>query len=476
MWREQSRALLLLLAVAAIGCVEKKGPVLGPPASLPLPDGVAPIPSAAQVAWQTRELAAFLHFGMNTFTNKEQGDGTESPTLFNPTAFDARQWVTTLRNAGIREALLTAKHHDGFCLWPTKCTMYSVAASPFQGGKGDVVRDFVEAAHEGNVRVTFGLSALDRHDPNYGTPAYLSSVFECQLAELLKNYGAVDEIWVWGLAPGEPAFDWAAIRDFVHQIQPQTLLEFANANPIVPSEVRSIGQSSPSTPPAPSDQTSVQSPGGAGTAAEYIPAEAVYSIRPGWFWHATEDSQVKTLDQLLGFYFDSVGRNSLLRLNVPPDNRGLLADPDVAVLTQFHSAISALYRTNVATGQGATADSVFEDLPPYAAASAVDGKLETFWAAAAGQTSARLEIDLGGPRSFDLISLQEPIALGERTTQYHVDAQTNGVWKTIATGTAIGERKLFRMAAVTADRVALVITDARGAPAISELGLYDSTP
>jgi len=475
MWRERSRALLLPAAAVAIGCIDT-GPVLGPPENVPLPDAVSPVPSQAQVAWQSNELAAFLHFGMNTFTNKEQGDGTESPALFNPTAFNARQWVTTLRNAGIREALLTAKHHDGFCLWPTTCTTYSVAASPFRSGKGDVVRDFVDAAHEGNVRVTFGLSALDRHDPSYGTPAYLSSVFECQLAELLNNYGAVDEIWVWGLAPGEPAFDWVAIRDFVHRIQPQTLLEFANANPIVPSELRSIGQSSPSTPPPPSDQTSVQSPGGAGTAAEYIPAEAVYSIRPGWFWHAAEDSQVKTLDQLLGFYFDSVGRNSLLRLNVPPDNRGLLADPDVAVLNQFRSALDALYRTNVATGQGATADSVFQDLPPYAAASAVDGKPETFWAAGAGRTSARLEIDLGGPRSFDIISLQEPIALGERATQYHVEAQTNGVWKTIATGTTIGERKLFRMSAVTADRVALVITGARGAPAISELGFYDSTP
>ena len=473
MWRERSRALLLPAAAVAIGCIDT-GPVLGPPENVPLPDAVSPVPSQAQVAWQSNELAAFLHFGMNTFTNKEQGDGTESPALFNPTAFNARQWVTTLRNAGIREALLTAKHHDGFCLWPTTCTTHSVAASPFRDGKGDVVQEFVNAAHEGNIRVALGLSALDRHEPTYGTPAY-QKVFECQLKELLGNYGAVDEIWLWTLAPGEPAFDWVAARDLVHRIQPGTLVEISNSVPMVPSELRSIAQSSPSTPPAPSDQTSVQTPAGA-AAPQYIPAEAVYSIRPGWFWHASEDSQVKTVDQLVGYYFDGVGRNSLLRLNVPPDNRGLLADPDVAVLNQFRSALDALYRTNVATGQGATADSVFQDLPPYAAASAVDGKPETFWAAGAGRTSARLEIDLGGPRSFDIISLQEPIALGERATQYHVEAQTNGVWKTIATGTTIGERKLFRMSAVTADRVALVITGARGAPAISELGFYDSTP
>lgn len=470
---KQSSRLLLPVVVAVIGCFEKTGPVLGPPSTLPVPDAVAPVPSPAQVAWQTQEMAAFLHFGMNTFTNKEQGDGSESPTLFNPTAFDARQWITALRNGGFRQALLTAKHHDGFCLWPTKCTTYSVAASPFQGGQGDVVRQFVDAAHEGDVRVAFALSPLDRHDPSYGTPAYLQ-VFECQLTELLTNYGAVDEIWLWQ-APGAPTFDWAAIRDFVRGLQPQTLVEFSNAAPMPTSDVRSIGLSSPVTAPPPTDQSSVQSfGGGAGTAA-YIPAEAVYSIRPSWFWHAAEDGQVKTVDQLVDIYFDSVGRNSLLRLNVPPDARGLLADVDVAALNQLGPAIAALYRTNVAAGQAASADSVFEDLPPYRAASAVDGRRETFWAAEAGQTTARLEIDLGGSRSFDLISIQEPIALGERTTQHHVDARANDVWMTIATGTAIGQRKLHRMSPVTADRVALVITEARGAPAISELGVYDTT-
>jgi alpha-L-fucosidase len=470
MRRKQSSRLLLLVALAAVGCFEKTGPVLSPPSTLPLPDAVSPVPSSAQVAWQTQEMAAFLHFGMNTFTNKEQGDGTESPTLFNPTAFDARQWITAVRNGGFREALLTAKHHDGFCLWPTKCTTYSVAASPFQGGKGDVVRQFVDAAHEGNVRVGLALSPLDRHDPSYGTPAYLA-VFECQLTELLTNYGAVDEIWLWQ-APGAPTFDWALIRDFVRGLQPQTLVEFSNADPMPTSDVRSIGLSSPVNPNPPADQSSVQSPGGT---TVYIPAEAVYSIRPTWFWHAAEDGQVKTVDQLVGIYLDSVGRNSVWRVNVPPDTRGLLPDPDVAALNQLGPSIAALYRTNVAAGQAATADSVFEGLAPYAAASAVDGRPETFWAAAAGQTSARLEIDLGGARSFDLISLQEPIALGERTTQHHVDARVNGVWMTIATGTAIGERKLHRLTAVTADRVALVITEARGAPAITELGVYDTT-
>jgi alpha-L-fucosidase len=239
------------------------------------------------------------------------------------------------------------------------------------------------------------------------------------------------------------------------------------------SELRSIGLSSPSTPPPPTDQSSVQSPGGT---PAYIPAEAVYAVRPGWFRHASNDDQVKTVDQLVDFYFDSVGRNSLLRLNVPPDTRGLLPDPDVAVLNQLGPALDAIYRTNVAAGQMATADSVFQDLALYAAASAVDGKVDTFWAAGVGQITGRLEVDLGGLRSFDLISIQEPIALGERATEHHVEARANGIWRTIATGTAIGERKLHRLGPVTADRVALVITGARGAPAISEFGIFDTAP
>lgn len=469
----RSSGLLLPVAVAAIGCFETTGPVLGPPSGLPVPDLVTPAPSSAQVDWQRQELAAFLHFGMNTFTGKEMGDGTESPTLFAPTAFDARQWITALKSAGFREAMLTAKHHDGFCLWPTTCTDHSVARSPFQAGKGDVVREFVDAAHEGNVRVGLALSPLDRHDPSYGTPKYVPDVFECQLGELLKNYGPVDEIWLWQ-APGVPTFDRVAIRDFIHARQPNTLVELANAAPSSANELRSIGLAGPANQPTPADQSNIVPPtGGAGTPL-YIPAEGVYTIRTGWFWHAAEDSQVKTVDQLLELYFETVGRNSLLRLNVPPDTRGLLADPDVAVLKQLRPAIEALYRTNVAAGRQATADSTFEGRPEYAASAAVDGNLETFWAAAADQTTARLVVDLEGPRSFDLISLQEPIELGERASELHVEAQVNGAWTTIATGTTIGERKLFRVGSVTADHVALVITSARGAPAIAELGLYDS--
>lgn len=467
--------LVLSLLLAGPGCYEKEGPVLGEPWSPPLPESVAPVPSPAQLAWQTQELGAMFHFGINTFADVEHGDGRASPTLFNPTMLDAQQWISAIRNAGLRHAVLTVKHHDGFCLWRTACATYSVANSPFQGGQGDVVRQFVDAAHEGNVRVGLALSPFDANDPTYGTPAY-ESVFQCELTELLSQYGPIDQMWFW-TDPVAPPFDRAAMTDFVHRLQPQTLVLWngPSARPLSRADdVRSADYAGLVSAPTPMDESSIQEPADSNGSASWIPVEAVYSTRPNWFWHAADDARVKNVEELLDLYFDTVGRNTLLRLNVPPDTRGLLADEDVTLLNQLGPAIQALYRTNVAAGRVATADSVFNDLPTYSAASAFDGRGDTFWAATAGATSARLEVDLGGARSFDIISIQEPIALGERTTQHHLEARMNGEWTTVATGTSIGERRLYRLTPLTADAAALVITAARAAPAISELGLYST--
>jgi len=479
--RDMSKVILLCLqqqwlplpaALAAWGCVEQTGPVLSDSAAIPAPNPISPLPSADQLAWQAQELSAFLHFGMDTFTDKELGDGADSPTLFNPSAFDAGQWMTTLRGAGFRQAMLTAKHHDGFCLWPSKCTPYSVAASPWQGGQGDVVRQFVDAAHEANMRVGLALSPPDHHEPTYGTPAY-QAVFECQLTELLTNYGALDELWLWGSPLTTPPFDWEAVEQLVHKLQPHVLLD-VGAVAEAGADLRSIGGAGLGLG-APVDETSVQPvPGGSSASSEWYPAEAVYSIRPGWFWHAAEDTQLKTSSQLVDLYYDSVGRNSVLVLNVPPNAQGLIAEPDVAAIDQFGVAIRSIYQSNLAAARPALADSVFKNEAGRAASMAVDGKLDTFWAAGEGTISARLELDLGEPRAFDLVSIQEPIALGERITQHHLEAKSNGVWTTIASGTTVGERKLHRVGPVTASGIALVITHARGVPAIAELGVYQS--
>ena len=466
------KSIYLCSALAASGCVEQTGPVLSDTPSVPTPDPVLPLPSPEQLAWQTQELSAFFHFGINTFSGKEQGDGTDSPALFNPSALDATQWMATLRGAGFRQAMLSVKHHDGFCLWPSQCCEYSVAASPWQGGEGDVVRELVDAAHRANIRVGLAISPLDRHEPTYGTPAY-DAIFECQLSELLSNYGAIDELWLWSdnLQPGE--FDWNAIHALVHRLQPHTLLDIGNSAASAGADIRSVGDALPPEPPA--DQTSVQpSPDAASQPLVWYPAEALYSIRPSWFWHAAEDAGQKTLSQLLDIYYDSVGRNSILVLNVPPNAQGLLADGDVTALDQYGAAIRAIYESNFAAARPALADSVFKDAEGHAAALAVDGKLDTFWAAGEGTTSGRLELDLGSERTFNVVSIQEPIALGERITQHRIEAKLNGSWTTIATGTAIGQRKLHRVGDVTASGIALVISEARGAPAVTELGVYAS--
>jgi len=457
-------------ALLALGCVEQAGPVLS---GVPTPDPVGPLPSAEQLTWQAQELSAFFHFGINTFSDKEQGNGTDSPTIFNPTNLNPSQWMSTLQDAGFRQAMLTAKHHDGFCLWQTKCTTYSVANSPWQGGQGDVVHQFVDAAHQANIRVGLALSPFDRHEPSAGTPTY-QVVFECQLTELLKNYGAIDEIWLWSSPPPAPPFDWQAAANLVHKLQPHALLNIGNSVATTGADIRSVGSALPTNTAA--DQTSVKMvANGANPAAPvWYPAESVHSMRPNWFWHATDDTQLKTPTQLLDLYYNSVGRNSVLLLGLQPNTQGVLPTPDVTAMAQYGASISAIYRTNVVAARPGTADSVFRDAPGRGAAMAVDGKLNTFWAAGEGKTSARIEFDLGGPTSFNVVSIQEPIALGERTTAHHVEAKSNGTWTTIATGTAIGQRKLHRVGAVTASNIALVITAARGVPAIAEFSVYQS--
>jgi alpha-L-fucosidase len=463
----------LATALAGSACVEKEGPVLSDTLGIPSPDPVAPVPSREQLAWQTQELSAFLHFGINTFSGKELGDGTDPPTIFNPTALDAGQWMATLRSAGFRQAMLTAKHADGFCLWPTKCTKYSVAASPWLSGRGDVVGQFIDAAHQANMRIGLALSPLDRNALSYGTAAY-NTVFDCQLSELLTNYGAIDEIWLWGdVLPA--ALDWNAIHNLVHRLQPHALLDVGNVAAFAQADVRSVGAALAGNPTA-TDQTSVMPiPGSTSQMLEWYPAEAVHSIRPNWFWHATDDTLLKPLPELISLYYDSVGRNSVLLLNVPPNTQGLLATPDVAEMNQFGLAIRAIYQSNLVEGRPGVADSVFRSSPDRAASMAVDGKIDTYWAAGEGKTTGRIEFDLGSPRTFNLVSIQEPIALGERATQHHLEAKLNGVWTTIASGTTIGERKLHHeFGAVTASGIALVITQARALPAIAELGVYEA--
>jgi len=436
-----------------------------PPPSPP-PAAVAPVPTADQIAWHRLGLTAFFHFGMNTFTNDEVGDGNASPDTFNPSGLDTKQWVDALVGAGFKQGTLVAKHHDGFCLWQTKCSQYGVAESSWKGGKGHVVKEFTDAAHAAKFRVGLYLSPLDNHAADSSSSPDYGAKFRCWVDELLTNYGRVDEIWFDG--NGAPSSVNAALYAHIKQLQPHVVIFTGPEIAAAGADLRWVGNEGGY---APQGESSVQQLGGK---TIWYPSESDTSIRPGWFYHPDQDGSVKSLAQLTKVFFETVGRNSVLILNVPPDKVGVLPAPDVARLGQLGASLRNLFTTNVAAGKSATAESSHHDRD-YGPQKALDGNLDTFWAAAAGQTSGRLEVDLGGAFTVRIVDLAEPIALGERSRKYHVEIQKPGetTWTTVGTGTAIGQRNLLRLEpAQMAEKVAVVIEEARGAPALAELGVY----
>ncbi|MBN1343400.1 MAG: alpha-L-fucosidase [Phycisphaerae bacterium] len=432
---------------------------------------VAVRPSPQQIAWQELEFIGFVHFTINTFTDREWGDGKEDETLFNPTALDARQWVRVFKEAGMKLLILTAKHHDGFCLWPSKYTEHSVKRSPWRGGKGDVVREVADACREGGIKFGFYLSPWDRNQPSYGDSPVYNEYFKNQLRELLTSYGEVTEVWFDGACGEGPngkkqVYDWAGYYGVVREIQPKALIAICGP------DIRWVGNESGvarETEWSVQKGSPTQHPG-----KKYVwwPAECDVSIRPGWFYHAKQDKQVKTLEQLLDIYYKSVGRNSVLLLNVPPDRRGLIHENDAARLKELRRALDETFKVNLLTGKRATASSADGGDGAHAAGKAVDGDGRTYWTADEGAHEGWIEVDLGGAVTFNRSMIQEQIALGQRVEGYVVEAWEGGQWKEIAKGTTVGYKKLDRFGDVTASRVRFRIIRCRANPTIRELGLF----
>lgn len=479
-------ALGLLPAMLAVGWIGARqgGPsTASPPAGSPgqdvPPPPVLPIPTARQLAWQAREMALFLHFGVNTFSDREWGDGSEAPALFDPGELDARQWARVARQTGFRLLILTAKHHDGFALWPSAVTEHSVASSTWRNGRGDVLRDLGEAARAEGLEIGVYLSPWDRHEPTYGDEGRYNAFYLAQLRELLTGYGSIAEVWFDG-AKGEDAkdmeYDFAAYRALVRQLQPAAVM-FSDEGPDVRwigNEHGFAGETNWSMldrsrvtigKPGQEDYLNAGDPAG----PDWVPGECDVSIRRGWFWHPSEEP--KSLDQLLEIYFRSVGRNCVLLLNVPPDRRGRLADADVARLGELRAAVEAIFARDLAAGATARASGVWLDAARFGPGQAIDTSRGTYWAAAAAD-SAWLELDLGEPRTFDVARLEEPIAQGQRIASYRLEVLDGGGWRPIARGTTVGYRKLDRFDPVTARRVRLVIERARGVPLVSSVGLH----
>jgi alpha-L-fucosidase len=422
-----------------------------------------PVPTPQQLAWQRHEFIAFAHFGINTFTDREWGEGTEDPRLFNPTEFDAAQWAAVLQEAGVKLLILTAKHHDGFCLWPSQWTEHCVKNSPWRGGQGDVVREVVEALREKQIRVGLYLSPWDRNQPTYGDSPKYNEYFCNQLRELLTNYGEVDEVWFDGACGEGPngkrqEYDWASYFALIRDLQPNALIAISGP------DVRWVGNESGV---ARENESSVVTRDGE---LAWHPAECDVSIRPGWFYHASEDAQVKSLATLADIYFKSVGRNSVLLLNIPPDRRGRIADADGTRLREFGAFVKQLDATDFVAAAKATASSCRD--ASHHERQLQDGDLGTAWVPAADQTSGQVEFDLGQPQTFNVASIQEDIALGERVQAYRVDVLDGDTWRTVTAGQVIGHKQLRRFPEVTAQRVRLVIEQAAAVPAIAEFGLH----
>jgi len=424
-------------------------------------------PSPQQLAWQELEMGMFIHFGMNTFTDREWGEGTEDPRWFNPTELDARQWISVAKEAGFGYVVLTAKHHDGFCLWQTRYTEHSVKNSLWRNGKGDVVKEVAKACEEIGVKFGFYLSPWDRHEKSYGTPDY-DRYFKNQLTELLTEYGEVLEVWFDGAYGGPPGkehkYDWLSYYEVIRKLQPNALIAICGP------DIRWVGNEEGV---APETNWSVQEASHFHqllgiTGKVWYPAECDVSIRPGWFWHAREDDKVKSVEHLLDIYFKSVGRNSVLLLNVPPNRKGLISDVDIQRLREWRKVLDRTFATNFALNKPATASSFRPDAQP---SNAVDGRKETFWSPLS-EKGEWLEIDLQRPTTFNVAMVQEHIAEGQRVERYRIEAWDGKDWQVIARGTTIGYKKLDRFNDVTAVKVRLVIESALATPLIRAFGLY----
>ena len=457
---------------------------VGPPA----PYG--PVPSARQLAWQQMQFCGFLHFTVNTFTDKEWGYGDESEKVFNPTDFDADQIVRTARDAGMKELILTCKHHDGFCLWPSAYTEHSAKNSPWENGHGDVVKYISDACHKYGLKFGVYLSPWDRNRADYGTPEYITH-YRNQLRELLTHYGPISEVWFDGANGGtgyygganekrtlpKNYYDWPNTYQIIRELQPDAVI-FGG----VGADIRWVGNENGLAGETCWDTLTSQEftaglperlNQGNHFGTLWQPPECDVSIRPGWFYHASEDAKVKTPEQLMEIYYKSVGGGAGLLLNIPPDRRGQIAEADVESLRGFRKILEATFKHDLAKEAEVTASNVRGDDRRFAAGNVVAGKPGAYWATDDGMTNAEVVLAFKKLVTFNVVRLREFLPLGQRVEGFALDDWQNGQWTEFATGTTIGNCRLARSQNVTTDKVRLRITQSPVCPAISEVGIFD---
>lgn len=462
------------------------------PVRPPIP--VGPLPTPEQLAWHQMERNAFIHFTINTFTDKEWGYGDESPELFNPTHMDVDQWVRVLKETGFKGVILTCKHHDGFSLWPTEYSEHSVKNSPYRNGNGDVVKEVADACARYGLKFGVYLSPWDRNRADYGDSSYVA-YYRNQLTELFTNYGAIFEMWFDGANGGDgyygganekrsiegrTYYDWPTTLDHVRSMQPSVLF-FSDGGPDLRwggNEQARAGETNwhtISTDTLYAGQHGITGLLNTGhpEGADWVPLEANTSIRPGWFYHEDEDSLVKTPEELFDIYLTSVGRGATLLLNIPPDRRGQFHENDVAALRGFNALLQKEFANDLAENASVSASSYRGDSERFAPENLLDHDVDTYWSTDDGIDNGVITIDLGALKPVKYVVLQEYIQLGQRVKSFTVEVLLNAEWKQVATASTIGYKRIVQLSGpVTTNKVRVTIRDSKACPVISSLFIY----
>jgi len=420
-------------------------------------------PSSQEVEWQDLEIGVLIHFGLNTFTDKEWGDGAVDPKVFNPAQLDPEQWVLAAKAAGAKYLIFVAKHHDGFCLFPSARTKYSVASSPWKNGKGDLVHDVAEACRKHGLRFGIYLSPWDRHEPSYRISVAYDRFYNNQLEELVTRYGEITELWLDGAGSEGHVYNFEAYTRTLRTYQPNTLI-FADVGFLPWGDIRWVGNEDGV---APEETWNVVDRLGT---LRWRPAECDTPLREGhWFWHPNDEKNLKSLPKLLDIYHASVGRGAQLVLGLAPDDRGLIPDADVTRLREFGEAVRRIYGHNLARNATVHAEQGGD------AARAFDGDTDTFWSAPPNTHSATLEVSFPKPVRFDRAVLMEWLNAGQRIQKYDLQAWTGKEWQTLHAGSSIGHKKIDIFPPTTATRLRLRILSATDSPSIREFQIYDGT-
>lgn len=473
--------IILSLSLISFSCKQVEAPA---------PFG--PVPTENQMRWQEMEYYAFVHFSLNTYTDQSWGYGDEDVNLFNPTQLDTRQWARICKEAGMKGIIITAKHHCGFCLWPSKYTEYSVKNAPWKNGKGDVVRELADACKEYGLKLGIYLSPWDRNYADYGKPEYIT-YFRNQLTELLSNYGPIFEVWFDGANGGtgyygganenrkidrKTYYDWQNTYKLVRKLQPNIVIWNDGGDRAdlrwVGTEAGSVGETNWSLLNATGDVPYDMLHYGVENGDSWVPGEVNTSIRPEWFYHPSEDSKVKTLHQLMDTYYHSIGRNATFLLNLPIMPNGLIHPNDEKAVLDFGKAVKEAFAVNLAEDAKADASNVRGNSRKFGAAKAIDDDKDSYWATDDEVKTASLTIDLGEPTTFNRFLAQEYIRLGQRVKAFTVEALVDGNWKEVAKATTIGYKRILRFPSVKATKVRFNITDSKACPVISNIGIYDA--